>query len=169
MPRVLKILLGPRGEVPNNPHLPVLVYRELVENRFSKKDNVFESHFRESGWRGVWRDTIYSFCHFHSNAHEALGIARGSVKIELGGEGGRIIMLKAGDMILLPAGTGHKRKAATKNLIIVGCYPKGQERYNMCREGHMHREMKRKISKVPVPRTDPFYGKAGPLIQYWKH
>jgi uncharacterized protein YjlB len=139
----------------------VLVYRGILDPNAAGKQRTFRRTFEKNGWVGVWTDVIFDYVHFHSNAHEVLGIARGHVIIELGGEGGRRLRLKSGDMMILPAGIGHRRLYMDEDLTVVGGYPPGQSNYDMKREGQT-------IRKVPVPRTDPFYGHEGPLLRAWK-
>ena len=47
-----------------------------------------------------------------------LGIARGRVRVRFGGKQGKLFRLKPGDVVILPAGTGHEAIRATKDLII---------------------------------------------------
>jgi uncharacterized protein YjlB len=146
-------------DVPNNP-LPVLLYRAVLSPRAGNKANRFRERFRKSGWTGLWTDTIYDYTHFHSNAHEALGIAEGKVTVRLGGDEGRLFRLKAGDMLVLPAGVGHKREGGDEGLKVIGAYPRGQSHFDMKRKG-------RAVPRVPLPETDPFYGEDGPLPRIW--
>ena len=83
-------------------------------------DALFETH----GWARSWRDTIYDFVHYHSQIHEVMGVARGTAKIECGGLKGRVLSLKAGAVLVLPAGTGHRLIEASRNFLVVGAYPR---------------------------------------------
>ena len=69
---------------------------------------VIEDLFEANGWGDTWRDGIYDYVHYHSRIHEVLGIARGRGRVRFGGNKGRIYTLKAGDVAILPAGTGHQ-------------------------------------------------------------
>jgi len=109
----------------------------------------------------VWTDTIYDYTHYHSNAHEVLGIAEGKVMLKLGGENGRVVRLKAGDMLVIPAGVGHRRIGDDEGLKVIGAYPRGQSHYDMKRAGGT-------IPRIPVPDMDPFYGEDGPVVRLWK-
>lgn len=160
MKSVRKILLDKAGDVPNNT-LPVLLYRGVLATNAARKAKLFRERFKGNGWTGVWTDTIYDYTHFHSNAHEVLGIAEGQVNLRLGGDAGSLFRLKAGDMLILPAGVGHRRVGGGEGLKVIGAYPRGQSHYDMKRKG-------RRMPRVALPPTDPFYGKEGPLIRAWQ-
>src|SRR4030095_3971176 len=99
---------GKASDVPNS-RLPVLIFRGVIAPQVGGKALRFRRGFKKKSWTGLWTDTIYDFTHFHSNSHEVLGIAEGTVTVRLGGEAGRLFRLKAGDMLVLPAGVGHRR------------------------------------------------------------
>ena len=160
-PQTLYLDEGP--DVPNNPVLPVLFYRKVIGADAEDKALAFEEHFAGNGWRGIWRNGIFSYHHFHPDAHEALGIARGSVEVQLGGEHGKRLLLEAGDLVVLPAGTGHKNVSATDDLLVIGSYPAGQEDYTTSRR----KTDKDSVAAVPLPGSDPFYGINGPLPRIW--
>jgi uncharacterized protein YjlB len=84
---------------------------------------VFEDLFDSHGRGSSWRDGIYDYAHYHSRIHEVLGIARGSGQVRFGGANGRILKLKAGDVAVLPAGTGHQRIKASADFLVVGPIP----------------------------------------------
>jgi len=157
------VFLKEDPDIPNNPELPVLIYPQVLGDEVPDKAAAFERHFSESGWRGTWRNGIFPYHHFHPDAHEALGIARGSVEVQIGGETGKRFKLTAGDLVVLPAGTGHKNLSASSDLQVVGSYPAGQEDYTICRSKAEVKSM----PDVPRPQTDPFYGKEGPLLRAW--
>ena len=110
---------------------------------------------------------IYDYVHYHSQIHEVLGIARGHVTVRLGGSRGRAFKLKAGDVAILPAGTGHKRIDEGDDLLVVGAYP-AFGKYDLCRGSkEEHERALKTIPKVPIPRKDPVYGSGGPLVHLW--
>ena len=160
MRRIRKIYFDKASDVPNNT-LPVLLYRSVLPLHTAGKARAFRERFQSSGWTGIWTDTIYDYTHFHSNAHEVLGIAEGKVTLRLGGEAGALFRLKAGDMLVIPAGVGHRRLGADDGLKVIGAYPRGQSHYDMKRRG-------RAIPRVALPSADPFYGPDGPLIEAWR-
>src|SRR3954447_23427145 len=112
------------GIIPNHPKWPLVIYRGVV--RFTKKVDpaaVFEELFESNGWGDSWRNGIYDYVHYHSRIHEVLGIARGEGRVRFGGSRGRIFTLKAGDVAILPAGTGHQCLSADEDFLVVGAYP----------------------------------------------
>ena len=161
-------LLSPNREIPNHRYFPVIIYRQLLNKFHPHKAEHFERVFRANGWRGIWHDSIYPYCHFHSNAHEVLGVARGQVEVELGGAEGRTLKLRAGDVMLLPAGVGHRRVRNSPTLLVVGAYPAGQQNYNICQSLRECRDAKKRIATVALPTSDPFFGPSGPLMRLWR-
>ncbi|HEY4276026.1 MAG TPA: hypothetical protein VGM68_11110 [Rhizomicrobium sp.] len=156
------------GKTPNNPRFPLVYYRSPVAlDRKLDPAAIFEVLFAANRWTGSWRDGIYPFNHFHTQTHEVLGIARGSVKVRFGGEAGRLLALKAGDVVILPAGTGHRRVSHARDLLVVGAYPaKGS--YDEPRPGEVpHDQAVAHIRKVPPPARDPVYGVKGALAALW--
>lgn len=155
------------GVIPNNPELPVVLYRTPVRlaGAFDPAA-VFEDLFERNGWGDSWRDGIYDYVHYHSRVHEVLGIARGRGRVQLGGPRGRTFALKAGDAVMLPAGTGHQCLGATKNFLVVGAYPPFGK-YDECTTREHDRAVKT-IPKVARPRKDPVYGAEGALVRLWR-
>jgi len=154
------------GVVPNNPVLPLVVYRGVLPEA-ADPAAAFEALFAANGWPGAWRNGIYGHHHYHSTAHEVLGIATGSARVRFGGEGGKTVEVEAGDVVVIPAGVAHKREAASVDLLVVGAYPLGQ-RPDMCRVGAAERERALPaIAAVPLPASDPVAGAGGPLLEFW--
>jgi len=145
--------------VPNSP-LPVVLIRSALTPNVSAKGRRFREAFRRRGWTGIWADTVYDYTHFHSNAHEVLGIAKGKVTVfweapKADDSGSRLAIcsgfLPAWDIAGFGEATGLK---------VIGAYPPGQSHFTMKRKG-------RAVPRVRLPDTDPFYGPAGPLTRCW--
>lgn len=153
------------GSVPNN-RLPLVVYRGTLGTDGDRATR-FEKMFAANGWPGAWRNGIYPYHHYHSTAHEVLGIAEGSARVRLGGEQGQTVELRAGDAVVIPAGVAHKREAASADLLVIGSYPRGQSP-DMCRVGSAdHDEVAENVGDVPLPSADPVTGGPGPLLEIW--
>src|SRR5215469_2435425 len=112
------------GVVPNNP-LPFLVYKAAIDVDNAQPEATIEKLFGANGWGDMWRNGIYDYLHYHATVHEVLGIARGSARVRFGGDAGREIEVAAGDVVILPAGTGHQRLSSSPDLSVVGAYPPG--------------------------------------------
>jgi uncharacterized protein YjlB len=157
------------GFVPNNSALPLVFYRRAVRlDAASDPAAVYEAIFHSNGWGDTWRDSIYDFVHYHPGIHEVLGIARGHALVQFGGSSGREPEVKPGDVAILPAGTGHRRLWGSDDLLIVGAYPSTgkYEEYRATKEEHD--QALAKIANVPLPQSDPIYGRDGLLLRLWR-
>lgn len=152
---------------PNN-RLPVILYTEIFHEEKEDYGDDFLHLFRENGWGNSWRNGVYPFHHYHGEAHEVLGCAKGRVKIMLGGEGGEIYELHKGEAVLLPAGVAHCRVESTSDFSIIGAYPHNQSpdlNKGMEEEYKVNIE---KIEKVQKPVKDPVTGLDIPAVEEWK-
>jgi len=155
------------GVIPNHRSFSMLVYPQVLRVATTDPAAVAEQCFMATGWGSTWRNGIFDFQHYHSNAHEALAICRGSAQVRFGGEAGVTLTVQAGDVVVLPAGTGHKRLSPSGDLLVVGAYPPGPA-CDLCRGQPSERpQVLVNIECVPLPPTDPVYGKHGPLLEHW--
>ena len=156
------------GTIPNNPSLPFICYRSCV--RLSESNDpaaLFEELFAQNGWQQSWRNGICEYVHYHSSIHEVLGIARGHARVKFGGDGGKTLSLRAGDVVVLPAGTGHQCLWASDDLLVVGAYPAGGT-YDECDGSpQQHARALESIPRVPLPAGNPIYGADGSLAELW--
>jgi len=164
-PDMLQARLADNGPIPNN-WLPLVLYRRVFTAESGGPED-FEQLFAANGWVGSWRNGIYPYHHYHSTAHEVLGIVEGAARVQVGGEGGTIQDVRAGDVLVIPAGVGHKNLGSSDGFLVVGAYPEGQEA-DLCRgEAGERPRTDQNIARVGLPGADPVYGANGPLLQAW--
>ncbi|HKQ69488.1 MAG TPA: cupin domain-containing protein [Polyangiaceae bacterium] len=105
--------------------------------------------------------------HYHSVAHEVLGVYRGSVDVMLGGEHGTVFALAAGDVVVIPAGLAHKNVGASSDFAVAGAYPAGTSPdMNFGRPGERPAKGPA-IAAVTLPSADPVQGTDGALVALW--
>jgi len=157
------------GLIPNNPDLPVGIYPQAVQLARAKDPAaVLEALFEANQWGESWRNGIYDYVHYHSAIHEVLGIARGRARLRLGGDNGKEVDVTAGDVLLIPAGTGHQCLMESEDFLVVGAYPPAGK-YDLCRGSKAeHTKALKSIPKVPRPNSDPVLGKNGRLLKLWQ-
>ncbi len=165
---VLAALLPDSGTVPNNPRLPLLLYKQAVDLPRVEAPEVFEDVFTAHGWPAAWRNGIYDYHHYHSTAHEALGVYAGSATALMGGEGGVEVTVERGDVVIIPAGVGHKCLKRSEDLAIVGAYPLNTAPDLKTGEPEERPACFDAIFKVAVPPLDPLYGEGGPMAEHWR-
>jgi len=167
-PEVLIHLIKENGPFPNNRHLPLLVYQGAFSFRRGLDPKLIEKTFSSNAWVGSWRNGLYPFHHYHSTAHEVLGIYSGSVRVQLGGEAGLKLAAGAGDVLILPAGLAHKNLWSSHDFRVVGAYPQGTTwDMNYGKTGERP-AVDENIALVPLPENDPVYGAMGALGKHWK-
>lgn len=166
--QVEAFLLRPSNGVPNHPRWPLLLYPAAVQICAPDPAAAFENLFNGNHWPAAWRNGVYGLQHFHSTAHEALGVYNGEVTVQFGGDDGIKLTARAGDVIVLPAGTGHMKLASRGALGIVGAYPEGQQPDHCTPDRSALDRCVTMIAAVATPRFDPVYGLKGPLLQHWR-
>lgn len=162
---VQTLMLDRNQWVPNNPRLPALIYTCAIAIQGDDPAALFEQTFIANGWPPQWRYGIYSYHHYHTEGHEVLGIASGRARLMLGGPGGHVLEVTAGDVLLLPAGTGHCNLDSNEDFLVVGAYPPGQ-RADICREAPTKAQLAN-IDTLLFPDQDPVQGSQGSLHRYW--
>jgi uncharacterized protein YjlB len=148
----------------NHPRWPLLVYPDAVAISGTDPASLFEELFTRNAWPAAWRNGVFPFHHYHSNAHEVLGVYSGEVTVQFGGDSGVKVEARPGDVIVLPAGTGHKKLSSKGALGIVGAYPEGA-RPDTCRPPFASAAT---LAQVPLPSADPVFGRSGPLFEHWR-
>jgi uncharacterized protein YjlB len=153
---------------PNNSELPVLLYKNVFDFGSEDPASTIEKILSENNWGGSWRNGIYSFHHYHSTAHEALGVYGGWAEVQLGGPESEIVRIESGDLVVLPVGTTHKKVNSGDGFAVVGAYPDRQSwDMNYGTQDELEKA-KSNISKVKLPSKDPVFGVGGKMFEFWK-
>lgn len=150
------------GSIPNNPNYPLLLYKNCISDYEDPK-----SLLAKNNWLGSWKGRVDTRHHYHSTSHEVLIVSSGTALLQLGGEYGKKADVKKGDLIVIPAGVGHKRLEASDDFTVVGAYPGGQSYDFGYGEADERPEKVNNIKKVSIPATDPLFGNEGPLFSFW--
>ncbi|KPI43616.1 uncharacterized protein AB675_6840 [Cyphellophora attinorum] len=126
-----------------------------------------EKHLTDTGVvTPQWRYTMYSDTHFHSTTHEVLVISSGSAKCCFGGEenSGRVEpVLQKGDVVVIPAGVGHRLLEDHGAFQMIGSYPQ-RHSWDMCYGRKGEEKKVEGIAKLAWFTRDPVYGDDGPTL-----
>jgi uncharacterized protein YjlB len=163
----LTFVFADDGLVPNNP-MPFLFYKGAIDVAKACPEETIEKLFDSNGWGGMWRNGVYDYLHYHSTVHEALGVARGHACVRFGGAQGREFEILAGDVAILPAGTGHQCLSSSSDFCVIGAYPPGARMQITRPTPENHATALKSIPKVELPNSDPVRGKNGPLVRLWR-
>lgn len=154
------------GRFPNNTNLPLVIITAALD-RSTVSPEKFERTFTQNGWPAAWRNGLYDFHHYHSLAHEVLGVYEGWVKACFGGPGGETYKAEAGDIIIVPAGVSHCNMGQSNDFRVVGAYPAGQQWDMMSGKDGERPGADENIQNVAKPLSDPVFGPTGPLLKFW--
>lgn len=163
----LAIVFEDDGLVPNN-ILPFLVYQGAVTLDPKQPEETIENLFETNNWGGTWRNGVYDYLHYHATVHEVLGVARGHARVRFGGDHGQELDIKAGDVAILPAGTGHQCITASDDFCVIGAYPPGSKMEITRPTPENHAKALKTIPNVARPPADPVTGKHGALLRLWR-
>jgi uncharacterized protein YjlB len=166
-PEIKTILIPDGGLYPNNDALPLILMQQVFDPETENLAQAIEKTFHENSWEGSWRNGIYDFHHYHSTAHEVLGLYAGSVKVRFGGPDGQALAAEAGDVIIIPAGVSHKNLGQSPDFRCVGAYPAGQSPDMQYGKSGERPQADQNIRSVSLPENDPVFGRGGPLLQIW--
>lgn len=152
------------GRIPNN-DLPLVLYRKSLEDQIDSCAKLF----KQNNWTNSWENGVFHYHHYHSNTHEVLGVISGTASITFGGENGETIEVEKGDVVVIPAGVGHKKEHGSNNFKVVGAYPNGMPHDLKTGKKEERPEVLENIQQVPLPSTDPLEGRNGYLIELWSN
>lgn len=159
-------LLEDDGRIPNHPRLPLLVYPEGLSPA-QQNAAACRELLAGNGWTGNWVNGIYDYHHYHSTAHEVLGVVRGKARVQFGGPEGEVLEVSAGDVVVIPAGVGHCNQDSSGDFTVVGGYAGGRQWDMNTGAAEERPRVLENIRAVPDPETDPVYGEEGPLLAAW--
>lgn len=149
------------GRIPNT-SLATLLFRSQGLDPGLDRETVaqqFASIFAANGWTPSWRGGVYPYHHYHSIAHEAFGALSGWGRLRLGGEAGREVEIRAGDALVLPAGTGHCSLETSNDFLLLAAYPQDQTELDLLRaDPAEHDAAVARIQQVSRPERDPLGG-----------
>ena len=155
------------GRIPNNASLPLLVYRGAIAEE-EREPSYCKELLARNGWVGAWVNGVFSYHHYHSNAHEVLAVTSGSAALIFGGPNGETFDVAAGDLVVIPAGVGHCKANSRGGFRMIGAYPRGQEDYDLKTGDPDERPRAlENIRQTPPPQADPLFGEKGPLQARW--
>jgi uncharacterized protein YjlB len=154
------------GTVPNNPSLALVIYKKALLMPGKNPTEYIEQLFARNHW-DAGRSADPFVHHYHSTAHEALAVVRGSATFRLGGVQGIIHNLRAGDVAIIPAGVAHQKLRASDNFHCMSAFPAGQPSDFCSVQRDERAPAARRVARVALPKADPVYGAQGPLLELW--
>ena len=164
---IVERLLTDDGTYPNNERLPLLFYTGVITLAAGNAARTIEELFHVHHWGSSWRNGIFNYHHYHSTAHEVLGVYSGTARVQLGGPQGSVFEVRPGDVIVIPAGIAHRNLGSSPDFALVGAYPDGQNCDMNYGENSERPRADRNIAGVPLPGMDPVFGATGPLMKLW--
>jgi uncharacterized protein YjlB len=97
-----------------------------------------------------------------------MAVVQGTARVILGGPRGTPVTLEPGDVMILPAGVGHKCTQYSEDFLCVSAYPGGKQYDINYGKAQELKKAKENISEVPMPLKDPVFRKEGFLRSHWK-
>ena len=167
-PKIQTLLVPDDGTFPNNDTLALILMQQVFDPTTKNLVRTIEKTFHGNAWGRSWRNGIYNFHHYHSTAHEVLGLYTGRVKAQFGGPDGQVVSAEAGDVIIIPAGVAHKNLEQSPDFRCVGAYPEGQSPDMQYGKSGERPQAHQNVRSVPHPKIDPVFGKEGPLLEIWE-
>lgn len=147
--------------------LPLLLYRAVLPALGAAAPHACKALFAANGWPGAWFNGIHGYHHFHATTPEVLGIVAGQVSVRFGGPAGETVAVRAGDVVVVPAGISHRNQGASADLLVVGAYPDGRVADLVTGTPH-GTAILATIAAAAQPDSDPVFGADGPLTRLWR-
>ena len=96
-----------------------------------------------------------------------LGIAAGQAFVRFGGEEGPLVEVRAGDVVVIPAGVSHCNEGSSEDLLVVGSYPAGQRPDINKGTPDANAKLREKLGKVAAAGGRSGAWGRGPLLRHW--
>ena len=167
-PKIQTLIIPDNGRFPNNDALSLILMQQVFDPATKNLVRTIEKKFHGNAWEGSWRNGIFTFHHYHSTAHEVLGLYAGRVRAQFGGPDGQAVTANAGDVIIIPAGVSHKNLDQSPDFRCVGAYPAGQSPDMQYGKPGERPLADKNIRSVSLPKIDPVFGNNGPLLEIWE-
>jgi uncharacterized protein YjlB len=162
-----QFIVNDDGIFPNS-RLPIIFYPQILKLPKLFASGALKKLFQNNNWENNWKHGIYTYNHYHSTTHEVLGFCKGETLLMLGGEKGITLIVQEGDVIIIPAGVAHMNLGNENDVTCIGGYPEGRD-YDMNYGNPSERpRTDHNIKALPLPITDPVFGKKNGLMKIWK-
>jgi uncharacterized protein YjlB len=165
--KIDKYYLKDDGVYPNS-RLPVLHYKQVLKLPHFFASSYIRNLFKVNHWSNSWKAGIFEYHHYHSNAHEVLGVYEGKAKLLLGGEHGVELIIERGDVLIIPAGVAHKNLSPENDVKCVGAYAEGKNYDIKYGKPGDRPHADRNIRNVNSPSRDPVFGLENNLSTSWR-
>ncbi|KAH7072116.1 RmlC-like cupin domain-containing protein [Paraphoma chrysanthemicola] len=161
--------IPPHSHLPNTSTHPLIIYHSVYPAHTSP--SLIETHLRTTSLVPAWRYTMYTTTHYHSSTHEVLCVYAGRARLLFGGEGnpGKVeVVVGKGDVLVVPAGVGHRLLEdlagdGEEGYMMVGAYPRGCS-WDMCYGKEEEEGERKRVGEVKWLEKDPMYGDDGPVV-----
>lgn len=153
---VHRIYVADDGEFPNNRDWPTLLYKSAFDGDEAGGRSLI---LRGGEWTDPWTWGVFPYHHYHTKAWELLLCVSGRASIQVGGDGGPVVSVSRGDLMLVPPGVAHKQLDEGGGFALLGSYPREgfDGRIDTVR-GVPTKEQRERIESCHVPDRDPIFG-----------
>ena len=163
-----ELLFFRENKVAPNSHLPALFYKKAFEENNESLEDQMYSIFNNNKWNGTRKGRIRTGRYYHTASHEVIGITKQAIFIELGGFNGSRHILEKGDVLILPAGVSIRLIKGAGHDVRRGFSAEPTENMQYAKASYREKA-KEAIACIPIPKTDPIYGRSGGLVDIWNN
>jgi uncharacterized protein YjlB len=164
---IKKIELKDDGVFPNN-YLPVLLYKQVLFPSVFFPATHIANLFENNYWYNTYNSGIFSYHHYSSTSHKAIGVYKGKTVLQLGGEKGVQIIIWKDDVLIVPAGVACKNLGRENNVKCVTAHPYGRSGDMNYGKAAERPQADKNIAAALIPPTDPVFGTDKGLPEIWR-